>query len=190
MKQRHVMKLPAIVLIAVSFGGVLISASAARLITYPAPAGEAPSVDYELEVEGRAVAVYTARTLDPPFAGKQWDYGGPYSFANFDLDGRVVARVKSKRTLDKAVIRPAQARVQVTRENEHTLRLVIDGPCKFSLEGAPGEYFVQLEGADAEHNVQQVLFQNVTVNGQPLRENSPRLRIGQNVQQVRFSTSR
>jgi hypothetical protein len=59
-----------------------------------------------------------------------------------------------------------------------------------SLEGAPGEYFVQLEGADAEHNVQQVLFQNVTVNGQPLRENSPRLRIGQNVQQVRFSTSR
>jgi len=59
-----------------------------------------------------------------------------------------------------------------------------------SLEGAPGEYFVQLEGADAEHNVQQVLFQNVTVNGQPLRGNSPRLRIGQNVQQVRFSTSR
>lgn len=107
---------------------------APKVITYPAPEGEPLSSEYEVTANGQRVDVYLARTLDPPFAGKQWDFGGPYSFANFDLAGRVELRVKAKRSLAKAVIRPATAVVQITLEDDHTLRLLLEGPRKFSLE--------------------------------------------------------
>jgi Ni/Co efflux regulator RcnB len=68
------------------------AAVAAEVITYPAPAGEPLSADYQVTADGQKVDVYTARVLDPPSAGKEWDYGGPYSFANFDLAGRVEVR--------------------------------------------------------------------------------------------------
>ena len=80
--------------------------AAAEVVTYPAPAGEPLSTDYEVWADGKKVDVYTARVLDPPFAGKQWDYGGPYSFANFDMAGRVTVRITSKRSLRDTVIRP------------------------------------------------------------------------------------
>ncbi|MHC4074248.1 MAG: hypothetical protein ACYTGS_19855 [Planctomycetota bacterium] len=44
-----------------------------------ASVGEVLSEDYEVRAAGQKVDVYTARVLDPPFAGKQWDYGGAYS---------------------------------------------------------------------------------------------------------------
>ena len=47
-----------------------------EVVTYPVPAGETLSTDYEVWAEGKKVDVYTARVLDPPFAGKQWDFGG------------------------------------------------------------------------------------------------------------------
>lgn len=104
------------------------------MVTYPAPAGEALSADYEVFASGQRVAVYTARTLDAPFAGKEWNFGGPYSFANFDMAGRVEVRITSKRSLAKTVIRPASAAAIVTREDDHTLVLALDGPRKFSVE--------------------------------------------------------
>ena len=106
----------------------------AKVVTYPAPAGEPLASDYEVTANGQQVDVYTARTLDPPFAGKQWDFGGPYSFANFDTDGPVEVRIKSKRSLAKTVIRPASAVAKVEPEGDHTLRLTLDGPRKFSVE--------------------------------------------------------
>ena len=42
-----------------------------KVVTYPAPAGETLSSDYEVEAGGQKVDVYTARVLDPPFAGKE-----------------------------------------------------------------------------------------------------------------------
>ena len=48
---------------------------------------------------GQPVAVYTARTLDPPFAGKEWDFGGPYAFANVTTDEQIGVRVTSRRSL-------------------------------------------------------------------------------------------
>ena len=45
--------------------------STAKVVTYPAPAGEALSDDYKVQVAGQRVDVYMARVLDPPFAGKQ-----------------------------------------------------------------------------------------------------------------------
>lgn len=108
--------------------------AADQVVTYPAPAGEPLSGDYEVTANGQQVDVYTARVLDPPFAGKQWDFGGPYSFANFDVAGRVTVRIKSPRPLRKTVIRPQAAVASMTVEDDHTLVLTLDGPHKFSVE--------------------------------------------------------
>ena len=114
---------------------LLISvATDAAVITYRAPTGEVLSTDYEVWADGHKVDVYTARVLDPPFAGKEWDFGGPYSFANFDMDVRVTVRIVSKRSLRSTLIRPESAGVQMRVIDDHTLMLSLDGPRKISIE--------------------------------------------------------
>jgi hypothetical protein len=113
---------------------VSATGSGAEVVTYPAPPGEALSDDYDVSVEGQQVDVYTARTLDPPFAGKRWDFGGPYAFANFDMSGRVVVRIVSKRPLQDVVIRPQSKGIQPVLEDDHTITVTLDKPEKLSIE--------------------------------------------------------
>ncbi len=108
--------------------------ASAQVVTYPAPEGETLSADYEVWADGQKVDVYTARTLDPPFAGKQWDYGGPYSFANFDMAGQVTVRITSKRSLRDTILRPNSAGVTPKIDDDHTLTIRLDGPRKLSIE--------------------------------------------------------
>lgn len=105
-----------------------------KVITYLTPSGEDLSADYEVQAAGRQVDVYMARVLDPPFAQKQWDYGGSYSFANFDMSGRVVVRISSKRSLRNAVIRPSSPGIKPTLDDDHTLNITLDRPYKLSVE--------------------------------------------------------
>lgn len=109
-------------------------ALANEVAVYPAPEGEALSTDYEVWADGKKVDVYTARTLDPPFAGKRWDYGGPYSFANFDMAGEVTVRITSNRSLRDTIIRPVSAGVTAKIEDDHTLTIQLDRPRKLSIE--------------------------------------------------------
>ena len=130
---------PAPILMAVMLAAMLAligsSAPAAdQVVTYPAPTGEPLSADYQVTANGQRVDVYTARVLDPPFAGKQWDFGGPYSFANFDLAGRATVRITSPRSLRNTVVRPKEAVAGLTVEDDHTLVLTLDRPRKFSVE--------------------------------------------------------
>jgi hypothetical protein len=108
--------------------------SGAEVVTYPAPPGEALAGDYEVHAGGKKVDVYAARTLDPPFAGKQWDFGGPYAFANLDTSGPVTVRITSKRSLGQTVVRPQSPGVQLKIVDEHTISLDLDGPRKLSIE--------------------------------------------------------
>jgi hypothetical protein len=108
--------------------------AAPTVVTYPAPAGEVLSTDFQVQAGGQRVDVYTARVLDPPFAGKEYDFGGPYSFANFDMSGPVTVRITSGRSLRNTVIRPASPAVRMTVEDDRTLILAIDRPCKISVE--------------------------------------------------------
>jgi len=110
------------------------TAGAAKIVTYPAPAGEALSPDYQVQAAGQQVDVYMARVLDPPFAGKEWDYGGSYSFANFDVSGPVTVRIVSKRPLGNVAIRPLSSGVRSTLVDDHTLNLTLDQPRKLSVE--------------------------------------------------------
>jgi len=109
-------------------------AGAAKVVTYSAPAGEALSADYKVQAAGRQVDVYMARVLDPPFAGKRWDHGGSYSFANFDMSGRMVVRIVSKKSLRNVVVRPQSFGIQPTLEDDYTLNLTLDRPRKLSIE--------------------------------------------------------
>ncbi len=126
--------LPKIIVIAAILGMAFATISEAKIITYPAPAGETLSTDYEIQAGGQKVDAYMARVLDPPFAGKQWDYGGPYSFANFDMSGPVEISVASKRSLKHVVIRPRSFGIKTRLNDEHTLILTLDKPRKISIE--------------------------------------------------------
>lgn len=108
--------------------------SAAQVVTGPAPQGETLSTQYEVQAEGQAVPVYTARVLDSPFAGKDYDYGGPYSFAGFDVAGAVEVRIRSERPLGNLVIRPANPHVKIRLTDTNTAILSLPGPCKLSVE--------------------------------------------------------
>ncbi|MBN2506592.1 MAG: hypothetical protein JXQ71_07850 [Verrucomicrobia bacterium] len=121
-------------LVGALFAGLAALTVQGAVVTRPAPPGEPPFEDYTVVADGQPVAVYGARTLDAPFAGKRWDFGGPYGFANFDTDGPVEVRVTSKRTLRHAVVRPASAGVRQRCEADGTLVLSFPGPRKVSVE--------------------------------------------------------
>jgi hypothetical protein len=106
----------------------------AAVVVYPTPQDEPLSSAFEVQIGGKTVDVYSARVLDPPFAGKEWDYGGPYSFANFDVAGPVQVRVHSTRSLRHTVLRPTQPDVTLRVEGENTVIVSLPGPCKLSIE--------------------------------------------------------
>jgi hypothetical protein len=56
-----------------------------------------------------------------------------------------------------------------------------------ALEGLPGEYLIQIEGADAAHDVQDVIFENVSILGSRLTRESREVRIGEHTSGIRFS---
>ena len=113
---------------------LLAEAARAAVVTYPALPGEALSNEYQVVAEGKRVEVYSARVLDPPFAGKEWDFGGPYAFANFDMEGRVTVKVTAKRSLTRVVIRPQFPDVQLRVEDDHTVWITFGSPRKISVE--------------------------------------------------------
>ena len=55
-----------------------------------------------------------------------------------------------------------------------------------AITGQPGGYRVQLEGADAEHTVDDVSFEKMTILGQPVTRATPGVAVGKNVGNVRF----
>jgi hypothetical protein len=54
------------------------------------------------------------------------------------------------------------------------------------LEGQPGDYLVQIEGADPEHDVNDVVFEGVSIAGSKLTEESKQVSIGAHTKNVRF----
>lgn len=112
----------------------LISPVWAGVTIYSAPEEETLSTQYEVRINGQSVPVYGARVLDAPFAGKEWDYGGPYSFANFDTDGPVQVTITGKVSMRNVVVRPAREGITTGVKDEHTMTLTLPGPCKISVE--------------------------------------------------------
>src|SRR4051812_41524512 len=101
---------------------------------YQTPEGESLSSEYEVWVGTNRVDVYSARVLDAPFAGKEWDYGGNYCFANFDLSGPAELRIRAKRSLANLVVRPTKENVSTRANDDRSVTLSLPGPCLLSLE--------------------------------------------------------
>jgi hypothetical protein len=55
-----------------------------------------------------------------------------------------------------------------------------------TIDGRPGDYLVQVRGADAEHDVRDVLFENVSILGSALTSESGPVRIGEHTENIRF----
>lgn len=113
---------------------VWAGSACAGVVVHPAPDGETLSTEYQVRAGGKAVPVYGARVLDAPFAGKEYDYGGPYSFANFDTEGPVEVRVTGKKSMRGVVVRPEVPGLKVTVQDDHTVVLSLPHPCKVSVE--------------------------------------------------------
>jgi hypothetical protein len=92
---------------------VLIVCSAVNgrgeVVTYPAPKEETLSTDYTVEVDGKPVDVYLAKT--------QWWDKKPYSFAYFDFSGAVTVKIKTSRPLDKLGVLPTKYGIKPTVSN-------------------------------------------------------------------------
>jgi hypothetical protein len=82
------------------------------IVSWPAPAGEALSADYELKVNGQPVAVYACRVSAVPFNQVWPGYQRPRDqtelagFACWDMDRPVQIEVQSRRAVQSAVVRP------------------------------------------------------------------------------------
>ena len=106
----------------------------ADVVTYSTPPAEVLSQDYEVWADGKRVDVCRARVLDAPFSKWGRNYGGPYSFANFDMSGRVTVRIIAKRSLAFTIIRPQTAKVQLDHVETNQITVTLDGPQKISIE--------------------------------------------------------
>jgi hypothetical protein len=116
--------------------GLLFSAAPLRaeVVTYPPLPQEVLSEDYQVWVNGKPVEVCRARVLDEPFSKWGRDYGGPYSFANFDMSGPVTVRIAAKRSLALTVLRPHPAGVEMEHADEKVITLTLNQPQKLSVE--------------------------------------------------------
>lgn len=110
------------------------SRAGAEVVIYPALPQEVLSQDYQVWVNGQPVEVCRARVLDPPFSKWGRDYGGPYSFVNFDMSGRVTVRIAAKRSLAMTVIRPQTSKAQLDHLEDNVITVTLDGPQKLSIE--------------------------------------------------------
>jgi hypothetical protein len=117
-----------------------------KLVTYPAPAGEALSADYVVKVNGKPVDVYLAKTQH---------HDKKYSFAYFNFSGEVEIRVTSSVSLSNVVILPESCGIKPSVRTTDLLAFTAQRPFKISIE------------RDGE-NSPLLLF------GNPLEENAPK----------------
>jgi len=95
------------------------------------------SQDYEVWINGVKAKVYIARVQDAPWEKEKTklDFGGNYSFTSFDISGPVEVKIhSSKKTLDKTVFRPDNAKVKKLNKTSNEITFTIDNPIKLSIE--------------------------------------------------------
>ena len=59
-----------------------------------------------------------------------------------------------------------------------------------TITGEPGEYLVQLMGADADHRVKNVVLENLAILGKPVTADSENVQIGEHVEGVKYEAGK
>ena len=109
---------------------------------WPAPEGEALSQDYELQVGGRPVPVYSCRVSAVPLNQVWPGYQRPLDqtelagFANWEMDAPVTVSVLPRRSFTNAVVRPSA----------RGIRPVVDGGRVTFTLSKPGQVTLELDG--------------------------------------------
>lgn len=99
-----------------------------QVIVYPAPKSEVLSADFTMEVNGKPVPVYPA---------KSQHRDKKYSLAYFDFSGSVTVKIKSVHPLDSLVILPVKFGIKpIVNSNEATF--TTDKPFNISFEPSGG----------------------------------------------------
>jgi hypothetical protein len=136
---------------------VLFAASQAiaSVVTYPMPAGESPSPDYTISVDGQPVPVYRAVTH---LRDKK------YSIAYFDFSGTATVTIKTKLPLDRLQILPAKYGFTPTiNGNEATF--TVDRPFNISFEPIGFNSPLELFGNPVDPNPPKPTDPNVVYFG-------------------------
>lgn len=102
-----------------------VFSAAATVTTYPAPLGEVLSTDYSVTADGKKVDVYKALG--------QAQYGGDYSFCNFDFSGSVSIVITTSQDLSNLAICPKSFGI-VPTVSGNTVTINLSQPRYFSVE--------------------------------------------------------
>ena len=57
-----------------------------------------------------------------------------------------------------------------------------------TIYGQTGDYLLQIQGADAEHNVRDITFENISIVDSKLTEESKRVHIGEHAENIKFDS--
>lgn len=107
--------------------------AADEVVTYPAPREKSLlSDDYTVEVNGQPVDVYRAEVNHHPIEDR--DYGGDYSFVQFDFSGTVQVKIHADRNLKNAIIRPISKGIEHDPGDENTTVITLKQPRRLSFE--------------------------------------------------------
>ncbi len=90
----------------------------------PVPDGEKPSELWQIEVDGKKVDAYAARTADPPF--DNYDYGGEYAFLQIEATQQFSVRVKPSVEADELTVRPLSYGIKAKRVEDGYFEIVFD----------------------------------------------------------------
>jgi hypothetical protein len=119
-----------------------LSALGVEIVSWPAPAGEPLSDQYDLTVNGQSIPVYACRVSAVPFNQVWPGYQRPLDqtelagFACWDMSGPVKIVVQSRRPVESASVRPSALGIRPTFETNRI---------SFSLE-RPGPIIVEVNG--------------------------------------------
>lgn len=105
--------------------GTVSPNSQPQVVSYPAPASEAVSSEYQISVNGQPVDVYQARTQH---------HDQRYFFATFDFTGQVEIRVTSAVSLQTVAVLPQQVGMAWRLAEDGALLLTVDRPFRISIE--------------------------------------------------------
>jgi len=111
-------------LVAVSAMGMM-NRPRSQVVTYPAPAGEAVIGDYRVEVNGKPVDIYAA---------KSQYFDKKYYFASFDFKGPITVRVTSTQSLERAILLPARFGIKPVVEKPNSLMFETRQPFRIAIE--------------------------------------------------------
>jgi hypothetical protein len=182
---------------------LLAYAASAAVTIYPAPKEADLSRDYAVTVDGQPVDVYRGVVREDYTRS----YGGPYSFAYFDLRARAEVKVTAlNKPLDHVVILPESKGV-TPKVGGDTLTFTLDKPCQLSIEpdskNGPLLLFVNPpeqnapKPDDARYKyfgpgwheagaIQLLVFENVRRYGSLVTRESPEVEVLGPVRNVRF----